>query len=237
MKKVLGSLSHGRWLTGLACALAIAIATAHAQQPGKGVPPSGAPAAEILAERLQKRYESVADFTADFTQSYRGGLLRKTTTEQGSLLVKKPGRMRWTYRVPEEKVFVADGARMYLYVPADRQVVVRPMPAADAATNPAMFLIGRGNIARDFRPSYTTVPGAPAGSWALSLTPLAPQAEYESLIMVIMPDSLVLRMLVATDAQGGTSTFSFANVKENVGIPDKSFSFSIPRGVDVITEG
>ncbi|MGE3844690.1 MAG: outer membrane lipoprotein chaperone LolA [Vicinamibacterales bacterium] len=199
--------------------------------------PPGAPTADVLAGRLQTRYDAVKDFTADFSQSYRGGVLRKTTTEHGSLQVKKPGRMRWLYKSPEEKLFIADGARIYLYVPADRQVVVRPMPASSGATNPAMFLIGRGNIARDFRVRYTSVPGAPPGSWSLSLIPNQPQPEYESLVMVVAADTLTLRMLVATDAQGGTSTFTFTNVKENLGIPEKSFSFSIPRGVDVITEG
>lgn len=219
-------------------AVHLLVAPAIAAQTGttESVPP-GAPVADVLAQRLQTRYDSVKDFTADFSQSYRGGVLRKTTTERGSVQVKKPGRMRWTYKEPEEKLFVSDGARIYLYVPADRQVVVRPMPASSAATNPAMFLIGRGNIARDFRARYTTVPGAPAGTWSLSLTPIQPQQEYESLIMVVSAETLTLRMLVATDAQGGTSTFTFANVKENVGIPDKSFSFSVPRGVDVITEG
>jgi outer membrane lipoprotein carrier protein len=200
-------------------------------------PPTGAPPAERLAERLQARYDGIHDFSADFTQTYRGGVLRKTTTERGNVLIKKPGLMKWTYTSPESKLFVADGKKMYIYVPADRQVMVRGMPATDAATTPIMFLVGRGNIARDFRAEYTTVAGAPADTWSLRLTPHQKQAEYDWLALVVDPKSLAIRMLVAQDAQGGTSTFSFAGLKENVGIPDKSFSFNIPRGVDVITEG
>jgi outer membrane lipoprotein carrier protein len=199
--------------------------------------PAGAPAAEDLARRLQSRYEGIRDFSADFAQTYRGGVLRKTTTERGTVLIKKPGRMRWTYTSPEDKLFIADGTKMYIYVPADRQVMVRDVPAGDAATTPVMFLVGRGNVSRDFAASHTTVAGQPPNTWALKLVPRTPQPEYQWLTVVMDAQTLALRMLVAQDAQGGTSTFAFTNLKENVGIADTSFSFKIPRGVDVITEG
>src|SRR5262245_28625984 len=117
-------------------------------------PPTGAPAAERLAERIQARIDGIRNFSAEFTQTYRGGGLREPTSERGSVLIKKPGRMRWTYTGPEDKLFVADGQKMYMYVPADRQVMVRNMPAADLATTPVLFLAGRGNVARDFRAEY-----------------------------------------------------------------------------------
>jgi outer membrane lipoprotein-sorting protein len=43
-------------------------------------------------------------------------------------------------------------------------------------------------------------------------------------------------MLVAGDKQGGQSTFTFTNMKENVGLSDGEFTFKIPRGVDVVTD-
>ena len=56
-----------------------------------------------LARALQARYQNVRDFTADFVQSYRGGVLRTETRERGTVMVKKPGRMRWIYTNPERK--------------------------------------------------------------------------------------------------------------------------------------
>ena len=43
--------------------------------------------------------------------------------------------------------------------------------------------------------------------------------------------------LTAADAQGGRSSFSFSNFKENVGLADKMFEFTIPRGTEVISSG
>src|SRR6187431_1036997 len=71
---------------------------------------------DALAKALQQRYDGIADFTAAFTQSYRGGVLRTATIEQGTVTVKKPGRMRWVYSKPEKKEFVSDGQKMYLYI-------------------------------------------------------------------------------------------------------------------------
>jgi outer membrane lipoprotein-sorting protein len=42
--------------------------------------------------------------------------------------------------------------------------------------------------------------------------------------------------MVTADSQGGTSTFSFSSLKENVGLSDKEFTFRMPRGVDVTTD-
>ena len=73
------------------------------------------------------------------------------------------------------------------------------------------------------------------GSRALKLVPKARQRDYDWLTLVVDPGTLAIRGLQTTDAQGGTSTFSFTNLKENVGVADKAFAFKIPRGVDVVT--
>src|SRR5438046_5308818 len=187
-----------------------------------------------LAQALQKKYDGVKDFASDFVHSYEGGVLRKRITERGHLLVKKPGRMRWEYTTPEQKLFVSDGVKMYSYLPQDKQVIVSSLPADDQATTPTLFLTGKGNLTRDFTPSLVDLPaGMPAGTRALKLIPKTRQRDYDWLILVVDPGTLAIRGLVTVDAQGGQSTFAFDNLKENVGLADKEFAFKIPRGVDV----
>ena len=194
-------------------------------------------AAETLAQSLQKKYDGIRDFSGDFVHTYRGGVLRKEISERGRLLVKKPGKMRWEYTSPEEKLFVSDGLKMYSYLPQDKQVMVRSVPPASQVSMPTMFLSGTGNLMRDFTPSVVAAsPGAPSGTLALKLVPRRPQPEYDWLILEVAPQSLVLRGLVTFDAQGGRSGFSFTNLKENQGLADKLFDFKIPRGVDIVTD-
>src|SRR5881397_1297222 len=84
-----------------------------------------------LAQALQKKSDTVKDFSADFTHTYEGGVLKKQITERGRLIIKKPGRMRWQYTTPEEKLFISDGVKMYSYIPQDKQVIVASVPPDD----------------------------------------------------------------------------------------------------------
>lgn len=203
------------------------------------LPPAASPVQEgtapaELARALQKKYEQIQSFAADFEHAYKGGVLGKTVTERGSVVVRKPGLMHWTYTWPEKKEFVSDGRRMYSYIPEDRQVIVSPVPPADEASSPALFLAGKGDIARDFTASAADLPGLRPDEYALKLVPRKPQQEYDWLVLVVARDTLQMRRLVTTDAQGGTSTFVFSRFKENVKLPDAAFTFRIPRGVEVI---
>jgi outer membrane lipoprotein carrier protein len=205
---------------------------------GLSAGPQGAaarPSPVEVATSLQKKYDTVRDFTADFVHNYEGGVLRKKLSERGTVQVKKPGKMRWDYKAPEPKVFVSDGARIYLWVPADNQVMVSPVPKEDQATTAVLFLVGKGNLARDFQVTFTE--GGGADSYALKLEPRLPERDYDWLQVVVDRASYQIRSLTAADKQGGRSTFLLSNFKENTGLSDKTFEFKIPRGADVITTG
>lgn len=191
--------------------------------------------ADALARNIQTKYDRVSDFSADFVHSYRGGVLKQQATERGQLMVKKPGKMRWEYTSPEKKTFVSDGHKLYSYIPQDKQVMVSKMPPDDQAPAPALFLTGRGNITRDFVVAFDKVAEAAPGTLAIRLTPKKHEPEYNSLTLVVQPDTFNLSMLVTVDPQGGRSVFTFTNLKENVGLADNQFVFKMPRGVDVMT--
>jgi outer membrane lipoprotein carrier protein len=201
------------------------------------LPPQAAPtpAPADLARSIQQTYDKVRDFSASFEHRYRGGVLRKEAVERGTMQVKKPSRMRWTYESPERKVFVADGTRIYSYIPEDRQVIVALVPAQAEATTPALFLSGHGSLPRDFEASFPAEPDPAPGTYSLKLVPHRREAEYDWLVLVVDRGTYRLRKLITADAQGGQSTFTFTDVRENSGVPDRAFRFTIPRGVDVVT--
>src|SRR6478735_11072319 len=214
-----------------ACLLLLSAVTAGAA--AQQHPPSPAE----LAQALQKKYAGIKDFSTDFGHTYKGGVLKKQITEKGHLLIKKPGKMRWDYTSPESKQFVSDGAKVYSYIPADKQVIVGTVPQDETASTPALFLTGKGDLTRDFTASFGDIPSSsPVGTRALKLVPRKAQPDYDWLVLLVDPGSLTLRGMVTADAQGGTSTFSFSDLKENVGLADKEFTFRMPRGVDVITD-
>ena len=217
-----------RLLPGLALLALLTSVSAAAQGP------AGSSAQEVAAA-LQRRYDTIRDFSADFVQTGESGVLRRKRVERGTVVVKKPGRMRWDYKSPETKLFVSDGTRMYFHLPATNQVTVSLVPQGDEAATAALFLTGKGDILRDFAVSFAE--GAGPDEWRLKLQPKRPQPEYDWLEIRVDRKTMQIRAISAADAQGGRSTFEFSDIKENTGAADKLFAFTIPRGADVTYEG
>jgi len=208
----------------------------HGIASGQEITPSDVrPPAADIAEVLQTRYDRIKDFTASFTQTHEGGVLRRTSVESGTVAIKKPGRMRWDYAAPQKKLFISDGRTMFMYFPEDRQVMTFPVPEQDEATSAVLFLLGRGDIGRDFTVRWAE--GGSGDAYALRLDPRTRQAEYDWLEVTADRATLQIRTLTAGDAQGGRSIFTFTNFKENPGLADKMFEFTIPRGTEVIKSG
>ncbi len=202
---------------------------------------SGAPAEDRLADlvdRIDRHYESITDFEADFTQRFERRLLRRTVEERGRVSVKKPGRMRWEYRSPEEKVFVTDGARTYFYIPSENQVMVSDHGEGAMGMeegSPFELLAGRGGLRDRFTASLSEEPKA-AGGVVLRLDPMKPREEFEVVLLEARPeDGRILRVVLIDSAQNRTE-FLFDGVRENVGLPESLFRFAIPSGVEVVVQ-
>jgi outer membrane lipoprotein carrier protein len=206
-------------LTVLACAAAVPRAQA------------GASPADVAA-RIQAHYASVRDFQADFTLKQSSGLTPQSAVDRGRVLVKKPGRMRWTFETGNHSEVVSDGVEIYAYFPKDKYVQITPFPKAGDRSTALLYLTGRGDLTRDFTASAPDDP-APAGETRVTLKPKTPQSDFVSLTLGVDTRSLVWRTLLIVDEQGGVRTFTFTNLRENRGIADRAFEFAIPRGVDI----
>ena len=193
------------------------------------------PPIDDLVRDLQTKYDSVRDFSADFEHRYSGGVLRTSIVEYGTVLIKKPGKMRWRYTSSEEKLYVSDGEIFYSFFPLDQQVIVAEVPSDDQGSTPALFLAGKGSLADDFKAAYANKPATP-DSWVVRLTPETSGADYESLTLTVDRESLAITGLSTGDVQGGRSSYRFTNLVENRGIPDSSFDFEIPENAYVIRQ-
>lgn len=218
-----------RWLCGrgLSC---LPLALLLALFPSR--PQAGADLSAAVA-RLQARYAGVESVSADFEQIYRGpGVLQR---EAGVFYMKKPGLMRWEYRKPAVKLFVADGRTSYLYTPEERQVLVSPLSDEEWRSTPLQFLLGRGRIPESFAVSWETeLEPAAGGTVLLRLVPRSPEPSYAYVVLECDQASYELRRVVIREATGHTSEFLLANLRTNVRIDSRMFRFQIPSGVEVV---
>jgi outer membrane lipoprotein carrier protein len=126
--------------------------------------PNGAPVSKNLRQvldRLQKHYHDTNSFTAKFNEEIATvGAPKKQ--RQGTVSFRKPGRMRWEFNDPEKQTIVSDGTTLYSYDPDLNQVVETPLKQALKSSSATSFLLGIGNINRDFKAAFAH-PATPTG--------------------------------------------------------------------------
>ena len=205
------------------------------------VPPPAAAEEDIqaLVARVESHYSAVEAFEADFTQRYERRILRTSAEESGKVSVRKPGRMRWEYKTPEEKLFVTDGSRSYFYIPVEKQVIVSHQPTGAMGMergSPFELLAGRARLTDSFE-CFPSESDATRGGVVLHLVPKSRHEEFENVELEVAPESGRILRVALLDIQGNRTEFIFENLRENVELPDSLFRFSIPTGVEVVVHG
>lgn len=210
--------------------LPVVLAVAQAAAP---VAPAGAAADARLARsvlrRVEERHARTSDLVARFSQSYRSGLLGREVVEHGLVSIKRPGRMRWEYKDPEPKLFVSDGRTFYFYVPADKQVIVSEQDEQRSLA--ARLLSGRGGLADEFDASMDEP--LEEGVLRVRLVPRHEQPDVQRAFVDVEPSGRI-RSILLEDVQGNRTRFRFESVRENTGVKDDQFRFTVPPGVEVI---
>lgn len=185
-----------------------------------------------LINALQAKYNKLSSLAADFTQVYTAPGQRERR-ESGRLLLKKPGKMRWDYTSPETKLFLSDGKWLYEYVPAEKYATRSAISEAGDLRAPFAFLLGRGNLRRDFkRIEFAGESPIKAGNKVLRLVPKRAQ-DFKELLVEVEPNSLQISRLSIIEPNGARSDFLFTNVHENVSASPAQFMFKAPPGVEV----
>jgi len=185
-----------------------------------------------LINALQAKYNKLSSLAADFTQVYTAPGQRERR-ESGRLLLKKPGKMRWDYTSPETKLFLSDGKWLYEYVPAEKYATRSAISEAGDLRAPFAFLLGRGNLRRDFkRIEFAGESPIKAGNKVLRLVPKRVQ-DFKELLVEVEPNSLQISRLSIIEPNGARSDFLFTNVHENVSASPAQFTFKAPPGVEV----
>ncbi len=185
-----------------------------------------------VADSVDRRYNRLSTLTADFTEIYKGAGIQRT--ESGSLWLKKPGRMRWDYREPRQKLFLTDGKKAYFYVPGEHQARQAPVKNLDDLRSPLRYLLGKTKLQKEFSGlSLADVAPLEAGNLVLQGVPKSMADRLSRVLLEVSRDGTIYRIL-AEELDGSSTEFRFRNQRENVSIPDDRFQFHPPAGVELI---
>jgi len=215
----------------LALAFTLSLATAAAPPPAAA--PAAAPDVKAIADAVDRRYNNLRSLRAEFTEIYRGAGLERT--ESGTLWLKRPGKMRWEYRQPREKLFIADGKHAWFYVPGERQARKAPLKKLDDLRSPLRYLLGRAKLAKEFDDLAVAADTPPAtrGNLILRGAPRGMADRVTSVLLELTPESRIARLLIE-EVDGSTTEFRFADTAENVIVSDDRFRLTLPPDVEVV---
>ncbi len=145
-----------------------------------------------LARAVDEHYNRLRTLQAEFTEIYRGSGIERT--ESGTLWLKKPGKMRWEYRSPREKLFLSDGKDAWFYLPGDRQVRKTPVRKLDDLRSPLGFLLGKTRLEKELHGLSAAPDVAPLneGDMVLRGVPKTMADRINQVLLEITPAALCL---------------------------------------------
>ncbi len=186
-----------------------------------------------LAAKVDQRYDHMHSLEARFTETYTGAGMSRT--ESGTLLLKKPGRMRWDYDQPRPKLFLSDGQTAWFYVPGEHQARRTPVKQLDDLRSPLRYLLGKTKLEKELEGLSLAPDQQPVnpGDVVLRGVPKGMRDRVEQTLLEVAPDGLIVRIVVE-EFDGSTTEFRFLQQKENVELADQQFRFIPPPGVEVV---
>jgi outer membrane lipoprotein carrier protein len=186
-----------------------------------------------IAQGVDDHYNHLQTLQAEFTESYRGAGIERT--ESGSLWLKKPGKMRWEYRSPKEKLFLSDGKDAWFYLPGDRQVRRTSVKKLDDLRSPLGFLLGKTRLEKELD-GLSLAPDASSltpGNIVLRGIPKGMAERVSEVLLEVTPDYRITRIQFE-EADESVTEYRFSDQRENAAIADQRFRFSPPPGVEIV---
>jgi outer membrane lipoprotein carrier protein len=199
---------------------------------------AGAADVKEIAQGVDEHYNHLSSLQAEFTEIYTGSGMERT--ESGMVWLKKPGmkkpgKMRWEYRSPREKLFVSDGNDAWFYVPADRQARKTSARKLNDIRSPMAFLLGKTKLEKELRGLSLAADDPPleAGDVVLRGIPESMADRVSEVLVEITPGHQIAR-LVIHEVDGSSTEYRFAGQKEDVAVADSQFHFSPPAGTETV---
>ncbi len=183
---------------------------------------------DAILKTVDAHYNRLSSLQARYTERYTG--MGMDRTESGTLLLRKPGRMRWSYDTPAGKLFLLDGKNGWFYTPGDPQAQRVSAKQLDDLRSPLRFLLGRTELRKELE--KVSVKPAPQG-FEIAGVPKGLTQRVRILSLTVSPMGTILTMRLE-EVDGATTSFSFYDQKENFPAKDTDFRFNPPAGVTVV---
>jgi outer membrane lipoprotein carrier protein len=209
-----------------------------------------APSVQSVVHALETRYHRATTLKVIFFERYADGA-GAVSAESGTVYFSRPGRMRWEYESPQEKLFLVDGTNVWFYIPADHTASRAKLKESSDWRTPLALLTGKADLgkmcrsisfddpAKDKHPLPSDSP-ATVGDTVLRCSPRDASSDADSggvreILFETDAEAHLMRVLIRQPGNLETE-FRFGNWEENIAIPELKFHFKPPAGVEIVDE-
>lgn len=208
---------------------------------------------------LESHYEHALTLKAIFFERYSDGAGGESS-ESGTVYFSRPGRMRWDYESPEEKLFLVDGRNVWFYIPSAHTASRAKLKESSDWRTPLALLTGKADLGKLCAKIDLVTPAPSANSQPQSTSaqppgPEAPLDPNDSVLRCIprgesssAASSDVAAVFLESNPQGdlmrltirepgnAETEFRFGNWEQNIPLPESEFHFQPPPGVSIVDE-
>jgi outer membrane lipoprotein carrier protein len=197
---------------------------------------------QTTVRALEARYQHARTLKAIFFERYSDGN-GGVAAESGTVYFSRPGRMRWEYESPEQKLFLVDGTNVWFYVPADHTASRAKLKESSDWRTPLALLAGKADLSKLCREIEVADSGpdekpSAAGNEVLRCVPRGDPSSADAPKDVILetdPEAHLVRVVIR-EAGNASTEFRFGNWEENIAVPEVKFHFQPPPGVAIVDE-
>jgi chaperone LolA len=181
-------------------------------------------------QRLRQFAGNAKTLSGTFSQSVYDRNNHKTQDASGEFYFSRPGKFRWVYSKPYEQLIVGDGRKVWIYDADLAQVTERKMDQA-IGESPAALLAGSDEIDSHF--NLKDLDQNDGLEW-LEATPKNREGTFDRVRLGFHGDTL--QTMELKDNFGQTTVLKFSAIKNNPPLKPGLFSFTPPKGVDVMSD-
>ena len=180
-------------------------------------------------EQLDVFSRDIQGLSANFSQRVFDSRGELKESSSGKVQLQAPRQFRWEYLKPFPQLLVADGNHIWIYDPDMEQVTVRQQ-SLEEQNSPLAMLIDPAEMERQF---VAKEGGRAQGLEWLELTPRKPEeAPFDRARLGFGAAGLVRMEMF--DGLGQRTVMGFSAWKRNPSFAPGSFTFTVPKGVDVV---
>jgi len=179
-----------------------------------------------LIAALKKKYGEKSSLELTFTLDIFWKVREKKERKDGLLQIMPGDKFRlklgsWTW--------VCDGHTYWQYNEKTEQVIIKNLLDIALAMHPSQMM--KTYLSYDF-----TVKGGDAKETIFQWRNPAgdKQKEYSAITLHVDKKKTEITKIVAVDSKGNINTYTFSRTKTGVRFPENTFSFTPPKGVEVI---